>query len=31
VAIPFSLLGFMWGIIQVIFAVEDEEDKPYSD
>jgi len=31
VAIPFSLLGFLWGIIQVIFAVEDEEDKPYSD
>ena len=31
VAIPFSLLGFLWGIIQLIFAVEDEEDKPYSD
>src|SRR5437016_14677167 len=31
VAIPFSLLGIIWGIIQVIFAVEDEEDKPYSD
>lgn len=31
VAIPFSLLGFIWGIIQLIFAVEDQEDKPYSD
>ena len=31
VAIPFSLLGIIWGIIQVIFAVEDQEDKPYSD
>ena len=31
VTIPFSLLGFTWGIFQVIFAVEDQEDKPYSD
>ena len=31
VAIPFSLLGIIWGIIQMIFAVEDQEDKPYSE